>query len=62
MKITVDVDEALWKHASKLTGVTDKHMLAQMGLDLLIARGSAKRLAELGGTERQLRPIPRRKT
>jgi hypothetical protein len=33
-----------------------------MGLEYLIARESAKRLAKLGGTAKELRPIPRRKS
>ena len=32
------------------------------GLRALISRESARRLAALGGTERALRPVPRRRT
>jgi len=32
-----------------------------LGLEALIAAESAKRLAKLGGTEKQLKPIPRRR-
>jgi len=32
-----------------------------MGLEALIARESARRLAALGGTEKQLKEIPRRR-
>jgi len=36
--------------------------LVKLGLEALIARESSKRLAKLGGTEKQLKDIPRRKT
>ena len=48
--------------AAKLTGITEKTSLVRLGLEALIAAESAKRLAKLGGTEKQLRPIPRRRT
>ncbi len=61
MKINIDIDDALWTRAAALTGVSDKASLVRMGLDTLIARESAARLAALGGTEKKLRPIPRRR-
>ena len=48
--------------AAKLTGITEKTSLVRLGLEALIAAESAKRLAKLGGTEKQLRSIPRRRT
>ncbi len=48
--------------ASRLTGVKEKTALVRLGLEALIARESSKRLAALGGTEKKLRPIPRRKS
>jgi hypothetical protein len=35
--------------------------LVKMGLEALIARESAKRLAKLGDSEKNLKPIPRRR-
>lgn len=57
MKITVNIDDKLVARASELTGVREKTALVRMGLDALIARASAARLASLGGTEKQLKPI-----
>ena len=48
--------------ASQLTGVKEKTALVRLGLEALIARESSKRLAVLGGTEKNLRSIPRRKS
>ena len=61
MKTTLNIDDKILKKASKLTGITEKTSLVRLGLEALITRESARRLAELGGTERGLRQIPRRR-
>ncbi len=60
MRTTLNVDDALIEKAAKLTGTTEKTKLVRRGLEALIALESARRLAALGGTEKKLRPIPRR--
>lgn len=44
-----------------MTGVSKKTTLVRLGLEALIARESARRLARLGGTDPRLKPIPRRR-
>jgi Arc/MetJ family transcription regulator len=61
MRTTLNIDDAKLSRAAELTGVKEKTALVHMGLDALIARLSAQRLAALGGTEKRLRPIPRRR-
>ena len=61
MRTTLNIDENTLKRASELTGVKEKTSLVKLGLEALIARESGRRLAELGGTEKGLRDIPRRK-
>ena len=61
MRTTLNIDDALIQKAGQLTGVKEKTSLVRLGLEALIARESAKRLAKLGGTERQLQDIPRRR-
>ena len=61
MRTTLDLDEALIEEARKLTGIREKTALIHAGLDALVAREAARRLAALGGTERDLRPVPRRR-
>lgn len=61
MRTTLNIDTDMLKRASELTGVKEKTSLVKLGLEALIARESSKRLAELGGTERDLRPIRRRR-
>lgn len=62
MRTTLNIDPTLLREAGKLTGITEKTALVRMGLQALIARESAKRLADLGGTERGLAPVPRRRS
>ena len=62
MRTTLNIDDELLSRASELTGIKEKTALVRMGLEYLIARESAKRLAKLGGTEKDLQPIPRRKS
>ncbi len=61
MRTTLNIDESLLQHAAKLTGVKEKTSLVRLGLEALIARESALRLAALGGAEKGLRPIRRRR-
>ena len=62
MRTTLNIDENLVKEAARLTGVSEKTSLVRMGLESLIAKESAKRLAKLGGTEPDLEPVHRRKS
>lgn len=61
MRTTIIIDDKLLEDASKLTGVKEKTSLVRIGLEAIIALESSKRLARLGGTEKNLRPIPRRR-
>jgi Arc/MetJ family transcription regulator len=61
MRTTLNIDDQLLRRASHLTGVAEKTSLVRMGLEALIARESARRLAELGGTEKRLAPARRRR-
>lgn len=61
MRTTINIDDRILGKASELTGVKEKTALVRMGLESLIARESARRLARLGGTEKGLRPVPRRR-
>jgi hypothetical protein len=62
MRTTLNIEDRLIDKASKLTGIREKTALVKLGLEALIARESGKRLAKLGGTEKQLKSIPRRGT
>ncbi len=62
MRTTVNLDDQLIAEAMRITGVHERTALIHEGLRALISRESARRLARLGGTEPNLRPIPRRRS
>jgi len=62
MRSTLIIDDDLIKRAARLTGVSEKTALVRMGLHALIARESARRLAELGGSEPKLSRVRRRRS
>ncbi len=61
MRTTLNIDEKILAIASELTGIKEKTSLVRMGLEALIVHESGKRLAKLGGTEKKLQVIPRRR-
>jgi hypothetical protein len=62
MRTTLNIDDQILEKASFLTGIKEKTSLVKLGLEALIERESSKRLAMLGGTEKGLRNIPRRRS
>lgn len=61
MRTTLNIDEELLREASRLTGISEKTSLVRLGLESLIARESARRLARLGGTEKKAKRVRRRR-
>ena len=61
MRTTLNIDDSLLRNAERLTGVKEKTSLVRLGLEALIAKESARRLANLGGTEKRLRLVSRRR-
>ena len=61
MRTTLNIDDELLDEATRLTGIREKTSLVKLGLQALIAAESAKRLAKLGGSEKGLAMIPRRR-
>jgi len=61
MRTTLILDDALLDRARSLTGLKEKTAMVHAGLEALIARESARRLAALGGSEKGLRGVPRRR-
>ena len=59
MRTTLNIDDKILEKASLLTGIKEKTSLVRLGIESLIARESSKRLAKLGGTEKELLNIPR---
>jgi len=61
MRTTLNIDDQLLRRAVQLTGVQEKTQLVRLGLEALISREAAKRLARLGGSEPHLKEIRRRR-
>ncbi len=62
MRTTLNIDDSLLDKARELTGVTEKTAIVKMGIEALIARESAKRLAQLGGSDPHVKDVPRRRS
>ncbi|MBH0184975.1 MAG: type II toxin-antitoxin system VapB family antitoxin [Nitrospira sp.] len=62
MRTTLTIDNQLIKRAAQLTGVQEKSQLVRLGLEALISREAAKRLAHLVGSEPHLKDIRRRRS
>jgi len=62
MRTTLIIDDVLLARARRLTGIEEKTALVHAGLEALIAREAAKRLAAPGGSQPHLEPVPRRRS
>lgn len=60
MRTTLNLNDDLLARARRLSGIAEKTALVHAGLEALIARESARRLAALGGSEPDLQ-APRRR-
>jgi Arc/MetJ family transcription regulator len=61
MRTTLNINDELFKQAASLSGIQEKTAVVHAGLEALIARETAKRLAALDGSEPRLRKIRRRR-
>lgn len=62
LRTTLNINDDLLEQAARLSGITGKTAVVHAGLEALIAREGAKRLAALGGSEPRLRKIRPRRT
>ena len=60
-RTTVDLDDDLVNEAMKMTNIKGKTALLQEGLKALIAKAASLRLSKLGGTEKNLKSVPRKR-
>ena len=61
MRTTLILKDELVEKAAEMTGIPEKTALVHAGLEALIAREAARRLAALGGSEPKLALSPRRR-
>lgn len=62
MRTTLNIDDDLLAKVQRVSGLKERTALVREGLKALIERESARRLAQLSGSEPQLQAVPRRQT
>ena len=62
MRTTLILDDELIARARELTGVEEKTKLIHMGLEALVQRAAARRLAALGGSMKNFTVATRGRT
>lgn len=62
MRTTLIISDALLERARRYTGIREKTALVHAGLEALISREAAKRLAALGGSMPGLKAPRRRRS
>jgi Arc/MetJ family transcription regulator len=61
MRTELTLDNDLLEAARELTGLRDANSLVHAALTTLVERESARRLARLGGSQPELKPVARRR-
>lgn len=61
LRTTLDLNQDLIEQAQKLTKIKEKTALIHEALRALISKAAQAELADMGGTMKKLKPIPRRK-
>lgn len=61
MRTTVTLDDELLAKAQEYSGIKEKSALINAALKELVAREASRRLARLGGTQKNLKAPPRRR-
>lgn len=61
MRTTLDLNEALIEKAKELTNIKEKTALVHEALRVLIAHAAQSELAAMGGTQKKIKPVARRK-
>jgi Arc/MetJ family transcription regulator len=61
MRTTVTLDDELVAKAAELSGTDERSVLVRKGLEALIERETARRLALLGGSDKKATAAPRQR-
>jgi Arc/MetJ family transcription regulator len=61
MRTTMIINDELLARAMQLSGLREKTAVVHAGLEALIARESARRLARLGGSDSDATAAPRKR-
>ena len=61
MRTTVVLDDDLVRQAQEMTGIEERSALLRAALTALVQREAARRLARLGGSDPDVKLVPRRR-
>jgi len=61
MRIAIDIDKDLLVRAAELSGEEKHSKIVRLAIQAFIARESSRRLAALGGSQPNLKPVSRRR-
>ena len=61
MQVTMEVDDKLFADAQYLTGLREPSVIVNAALSDFVQREAARQLARMGGSQPQLKRIPRRR-
>lgn len=61
MRTTLDLNEELIDQARSLTKIKEKTALIHEALRLLISKAAQAELAGMAGSQKKIKPVPRRK-
>jgi Arc/MetJ family transcription regulator len=62
VRTTITLDDELVATAQEYTGIMEKSALVSAALQALVQREAARRLARLGGSQPDLKPVRRRRS
>ncbi len=62
MRTTLNLDQDLIKEAQELTQIKEKTALIHEALRQLISRAAQIELAKMGGSQKHLKPVPRKRS
>lgn len=62
MRATITVDDELLRSAKDYTGLEGTSEIVSEALKAFVQQQAARRLAKMGGTQPDLRPVPRRRS
>lgn len=62
MKVTITIDDKLLAKAQEYSGIEDTSAIVHAALTAFVQLEAGRLLARLGGSEPQLRPVPRRRS
>jgi Arc/MetJ family transcription regulator len=62
MRVRIDINDELLKQAAETSGIEDPNKLVEAALRALVAREAGRRLADMSGSQPDLKDVLRRRS